>query len=215
MLAAALTLFLPRRLEHVLTDLVILDSATLDPREVTQSAVDGLKWRELQTRYLHTVELSGAKTPPAMRATNIAVVEDLAQWRRSNSLLASTEKVAANCFYSNYYTLATTGQAGDRMFRDNATILDLENALPEDLILVRPRSIRVDRRQPAAALQWANDVDVEGLAQNKLSQLLYRVAEHLSAEQLDVVSSDLDVQALQRAAALRNHMSSQVAAISR
>jgi hypothetical protein len=167
MTETAISLLLPRRLEHALSELVIIAGLDCDPRAVTSMVVGELDWRNMQSAFFRQVPLRTAMSGGRDR------------------ILADDEEISANCFFANYFTLATGARAADEMFRDTSTMTELKHASPSGLTVIGPRSL-VMRRRGGTASAWLDEVSVPQIGDAMLASLLEALTRHSDIDSTDV-----------------------------
>lgn len=168
MVEVALSLFVPRRIEHALSDMAILGGLDLDPSEATSLVVREGGYRKVQSQFFRSLALRTGSTGAA---------------------LLGTEEVVANCFFENYFTLATSSEAAKRMFVDNAGMRDLRSRQPEDLSFVRARQVRLTRSQRRAAVEVYGSVEWERLACEFVAHAGVMLTKHVGEDVGDAVTA--------------------------
>lgn len=167
MVQTAVSLLLPRRLEHALSELIIIGGLECDPRAITSAVVSELDLRSMQSEFFRGVRLR-----PEMSGG-------------LDHILSAREEVTANCFFSNYFTLATGSRAAAAMFRDTSTMTELKQASPSGLTVIRPRTLAMCRRG-GTALTWLEEVGIIDIGEAMLAKLLHALSPHAGIETTEV-----------------------------
>jgi len=139
-------LTIPRTVAHTISELQMFGDSHIDYSADT--LVYDLGLRQRQTDYLRqfTIRYEGS----------------------IDTILSSEEEVVANCFFSNYYTLATDEAAASEMFADNSSIAAIKGLHPKGLLLVSQKQL-VHKPNKKVAKSWAN-LDVINSSVNEIAE---------------------------------------------
>lgn len=170
MIYCAASLTIPRVYAHAESELEIWEGRA--PRLSADKLVSDLGYRALQSLFFRQIVI---KDPNLTSETKMM------------PLLHDDEQIAANCYFSNYYTLATSETAAERMFSDTSTISAIKDLPPEGLTLISSKNLK--KRLKASDYEpWIENVDIR----RATTQFTDRALEHLrannNAEDIDPLS---------------------------
>ncbi|MDB5175990.1 MAG: hypothetical protein JWM81_848 [Candidatus Saccharibacteria bacterium] len=141
MIECAVSLTIPRAYAHAESELDFWEKRAIElPAD---DLVRDMGYRALQTSFLQGVTVR--------RVDGSSVT--------TGPLLGEHEVLVANCYFSNYYTLATSEAAAKIMFSDTSSISSIRDLAPERLTLVSLRNL-AQRMSPKEVLNWVEQFDL-------------------------------------------------------
>jgi hypothetical protein len=148
MVRCAASLTIPRSYAHAVSEIEMFQGESVElPAD---RLIGSLGYRAIQSEYFR----------------GMSIVQD----RSSDpvQVLDTDESIVANCYFSNYYTLATGDVAAKTMFADNSSIQGMKEANPDGLTLIRPKMIH-GRIRRNGAHEWVHDFST-GQEMDKVAQ---------------------------------------------
>lgn len=174
-------LTLPRTVAHAISELELFGDGQIDYSADT--LVSDLRLRQFQSDYLK----------------QFIIKRD----GEVNAVLTGDEFIVANCFFSNYYTLATDENAAKDMFVDNSSIASIKGLSPNGLLLVAPKQL-VNKPDKKAAKFWVDTNDIEGAVNQTSSSIMELIDANNSAFNARQIKNEVVVSASRLVARLRN-----------
>ena len=132
------SLTLPRTLAHSASEIELFTGVPV--KYGAEEAITELNMRDAQSAYLHGLEIKDGQI--------------------TKQILSVDENIVANCYFSNYFTLATNENSAKVMFQDNSSISEIKGLHPRGLTLIKPRDL-VHRLKSNIARDWYDDILVE------------------------------------------------------
>lgn len=180
------SLTLPRTISHAISELELFGDEQIT--YTADSLICDLSFRSRQTEYLRQFAVRQNGYQPFM-------------------ILSDRETIVANCFFSNYYTLATDEESAKAMFADNSSIAQVKGLSTEDLLLVSPKQL-IHRPDKKLALLWANADTLDASVMQIAAATIDAVRENNTPENSTQIVQEILASANRLSSRLKNMITS-------